>query len=70
MPMGALVDVFDSIAVPNHTHSKIGVILRDLNYDRITVAHKRRSRPRERRLRRNFSMNMWRIVDGLEALIK
>ena len=70
MPMGALAGVFEAIAVPNHTDSKVGVILRDLNPDRITVAHRRRSGPGETRLRRNFNMHMWRIVDALEALVR
>jgi hypothetical protein len=69
LPMGELAKAFQSIQSPSHAETVIGDVLSLLNKDRIGVVHRRRTARAEERLRRNVGQHMWRVVDGLKALL-
>ena len=66
MTMGQLTHTFGEIVSPNHWDSSLERILRQLNDDRILVAHHRTS-PRSRRRIRSIAVSrFWLLAVGLE----
>ncbi|WP_249012255.1 hypothetical protein [Conexibacter sp. DBS9H8] len=70
MTMGALAIDFTNMQNQNHSDSVIAATLKQLNKDRIRVAHKKRSAAAERALRANVGSQMWRIVGALREIYK
>ena len=68
MPMGALKDVFCGKLMPTHLDSLLCIALKNLNGDRIVVAHDRLTARADRRLRQNVGKHMWTIDNLLLKL--
>lgn len=68
MTMGELAGDFSNMTNPNHADSVIGKTLKQLNKDRVRVAHKKRTPVAERALRKNVGGQMWKIVGALREM--
>ena len=66
--MGQLAVSFSRILAPTHLDEVIGQALARLNKDRVGVAHHKRRKVTENRLRKNVGRNMWIIVQALSEL--
>ena len=70
MTMGQMIDAFSKIQRPNHADSVILQTLRDLNPDRIRVAHKRKDGRSLAALRQNAPGLMWKLGACMEHCLK
>ncbi len=68
MTMGQLAETFRNIQAQNHADNVIGRALATINRDRVGVAHHKRKKVTERRLRTNVGQHMWTIVAALKEL--
>lgn len=68
MTMGQLAETFRNIQAQNHADNVIGRALATINRDRVGVAHHKRKKATERRLRTNVGQHMWTIVAALKEL--
>jgi hypothetical protein len=69
LTLGQLAGTFRNIAVKNKDDSIIESTLPQINPERIGLAHHRKSRPAERRLRAKAGNHMWSIVNCLKILV-
>jgi len=69
MTMGQLAETFRNIQAQNHADNVIGRALATINRDRVGVAHHKRRKTTERRLRTNVGQHMWTIVAAMKELI-
>jgi hypothetical protein len=69
MTMGQLAETFKHIQAQNHADSIIGQALVTINRDRVGVAHHKRRKVTERRLRANVGTHMWTIVAAMKELV-
>jgi hypothetical protein len=69
LTMGQLADIFRDIQAQNHADNVIGQALATINRDRVGVAHHKRRKATERRLRTNVGLHMWTIVAAMKELV-
>jgi hypothetical protein len=68
MPLGALAELFCNKLSQSQVDSILCSGLKQINPDRISVAHNIKDKRRERRLRDNVGKHMWTINNMLKAL--
>jgi hypothetical protein len=69
MTMGALAKTYRNIQAQNHADNVIGQALATINRDRVGVAHHKRKKVTERRLRTNVGQHMWTIVAAMKEFV-
>ena len=68
MTLGQLADMFSRIETPNNTDKTLGKTLRQINKDRVRLAHRKLQVRTERSLRLNVGRHMWVIVAALREM--